>query len=676
MHPFCGCPTARAEGVWKMAEAQRCPSLKSLARFANGEVDEIEASALRVHIDNCVKCSEMLEKMREVAAEESRRSRSPASDLAENQAPPSDSQVTKVLDKFLSPPQSAEELGRLGSQFRVLQLIGEGGMGIVFLAEDLTLERKVALKVMKPSESMDDVSRQRFLQEGKVAAKLEHDHIITIYQVGVENDLPYMAMQLLEGESLEVRLKRERLEVMEILRIGKEVSAGLAHAHACGMIHRDIKPANIWLEKGTGRVKILDFGLARPIDRNSRGLTRTGMVVGTPEYMAPEQARGQELDHRCDIFSLGCVLYHMCTGRKPFQGEDVLSTLLALAQEEPIPIRKLNPDIPWDLEDRIRGMMAKHPGDRPKSVNVVIDELNYIEKRLKNPEPVGDSLESQDSSVIIYDPSSRRRNRPPTPPSGVRSLPPKSDDPQKPKPKSPHTEELEKVGLKRSESVVLERAKPRVRPRSSAHVSKEPEPTTPVAAAESPTPPERPKVPFEEGRCPRCGSKRFGSAGQGWCLACGFTPDDVKYSGGDIHWGWGLATGVLLLVTGMIYLSMSIAPSSSQWHYWVWSQLAVGIVGMIASCIWIYCLILPYDERGTQPPLWLSPSRFLPLSYRLCALVQTRIAVCLLAWSVTLLLGAIAILRHPGALYQGQSEKQKSQAAVVRPSYLASDERN
>jgi serine/threonine protein kinase len=260
-------------------------------------------------------------------------------------------------------------------------------MGVVFKAEDTKLNRMVALKIMKPDQTGDSKARQRFLMEGKSAASIQHDHIVTIYQVDEDRGIPFLAMQYLEGESLERRLKIDRVfGVADILRVGREVAGGLAAAHDRGLIHRDIKPANIWLEpatsSGCGRVKILDFGLARIVGDQYQHLTQTGFVMGTPGFMAPEQARGLELDGRCDLFSLGCVLYQMCTGMEPFRGSDMMGTLMALALEHPAPIRSLNPAVPPALAELVSWLLAKSPGDRPRSARVVIDTIANIEKNL------------------------------------------------------------------------------------------------------------------------------------------------------------------------------------------------------------------------------------------------------------------------------------------------------
>jgi WD40 repeat protein len=279
----------------------------------------------------------------------------------------------------LAPAQGPDEIGRLGP-YRVLEVLGSGGMGVVFLAEDPQLQRRVALKVMLPGLAASAAARQRFLREARAAAALEHDHIVPIYQVGEDRGVPFLAMQLLRGESLERRLRREgALPPAEVLRIGREIAEGLAAAHGCGLIHRDIKPANVWLEGERGRVKILDFGLARAT-RDDSQLTGTSVLVGTPAYMAPEQAKNAHVDPRCDLFSLGCVLYQLSTGAKPFQGTNALTTVLALTTEQPLPPRRLNPDVPPALDDLILRLLAKDREGRPPSARAVVEALAGIER--------------------------------------------------------------------------------------------------------------------------------------------------------------------------------------------------------------------------------------------------------------------------------------------------------
>jgi serine/threonine protein kinase len=279
---------------------------------------------------------------------------------------------------FLAPPRGPGEIGWLGP-YRVLKVLGAGGMGVVYHAEDPHLQRPVALKAMLPALGASDKARQRFLREARAAAGIKHPHIVTIYQVGEDRGAPFLAMEFLEGQPLDGRLRQEDpLPTAEVLRIGREIAEGLAAAHDRGLIHRDIKPANVWLEGPGAWVKILDFGLARAV-REEQQLTQQGAVVGTPAYMAPEQAGGQEVSFRCDLFSLGCLLYRISTGQLPFHGRDTIATLMAVATAHPLPPRQVNRQVPAALSDLIMHLLAKQPEERPASARAVVEVLRAIE---------------------------------------------------------------------------------------------------------------------------------------------------------------------------------------------------------------------------------------------------------------------------------------------------------
>jgi WD40 repeat protein len=289
-----------------------------------------------------------------------------------------DSRPGSELTEFLAPPQAPDELGRLGP-YRVLKVLGAGGMGVVYRAEDPQLKRPVALKALLPALDASVVARKRFLREAQMAAAIDHDHIVHIYQVGEDRGVPFLAMQFLEGEALEERLNREKiLPLAESLRIAREMAWGLGAAHDKGLIHRDIKPPNIWLEGKRARVKLLDFGIARSAEDDSK-LTQTGAIIGTPAYMSPEQARGEKVDTRCDLFSLGCVLYRMTTGKLPFQGNDTVSTLVAVATEDPPPPQEINSSVPRPLAELIMNLLAKQPGNRPASAHAVAESIQKLE---------------------------------------------------------------------------------------------------------------------------------------------------------------------------------------------------------------------------------------------------------------------------------------------------------
>lgn len=286
----------------------------------------------------------------------------------------------------LGAPMEPGEIGRLGN-YRVLRMIGEGGMGMVFLAEDVSLQRQVALKVMKPDpEAKDGDGTKRFLREARAMAGIKDEHLVMVYQAALENGTAYMAMELLEGETLHAKLARgDWPEPEECLRISREIAAGLATIHANGLVHRDIKPSNIWVAAGTGRVKILDFGLVREVHGDMQ-ITKTGLIVGTPAFLAPEQARGKKCDGRSDLFSLGCILYHLCTGEHPFVADNFVEQLMMVAAEEPVPIRKANPEVPVRMANLVHKMLAKTPEERPPSALAVIEELRRIEAELNEPE--------------------------------------------------------------------------------------------------------------------------------------------------------------------------------------------------------------------------------------------------------------------------------------------------
>jgi len=309
-----------------------------------------------------------------------------AGDSAKTVDPQPANVLNKELCDCLAPPQAADELGRLGP-YRVLEVLGVGGMGVVFRAEDPQLARPVALKAMLPGLAASKSARERFLREARAAAAIKHDHIVAIYQVGEDRGVPFLAMELLEGEPLEDRLKRKgKLPLAEVLRIGREMADGLAAAHERGLIHRDIKPANVWLEGKKGRVKILDFGLARA-GTDEAHLTHPGAIVGTPAYMAPEQAQGKNVDPRSDLFSLGCVLYRMATGEAPFRGTDIFSTLMAVGTENPAPPVSLNFELPAELSDFIMQLLAKKPKERPESALAVTETLDRIARDEQPPRP-------------------------------------------------------------------------------------------------------------------------------------------------------------------------------------------------------------------------------------------------------------------------------------------------
>jgi hypothetical protein len=273
---------------------------------------------------------------------------------------------------LLQPATRAGAFGRLG-HYEVLEVLGRGGFGVVVRAFDERLQRVVAVKVMAPALAATSPSRRRFLREARSAAAVRHDNVVAIHAVE-EQPLPYLVMEYVDGETLQQRIDRlGPLDVPAVLRIGRQIASGLAAAHKQGLVHRDIKPANILLEHGVDRVKISDFGLARAADDAS--LSQSGFIAGTPLYMAPEQACGEALDPRTDLFSLGSVLYVMATGRPPFRAPTTLAVLKRVAEDTPRPIREIIPEVPEWLCALIVRLHAKKPEDRFASAQEVADLL-------------------------------------------------------------------------------------------------------------------------------------------------------------------------------------------------------------------------------------------------------------------------------------------------------------
>ncbi|HVJ68364.1 MAG TPA: protein kinase [Caulifigura sp.] len=282
---------------------------------------------------------------------------------------------------YLDPSSKSESLGRL-AHYEVLEVIGRGAFGTVLRAFDEKLHRVVAIKVMAPELASTSPARRRFLREAQASAAVRHEHVVGIHAVE-EKPLPYIVMDYIPGQTLQKRLdERGPLDVQTVLMLGRQIAEGLAAAHSINLIHRDIKPSNILLETSVlDRIKITDFGLARAADDAS--LTQSGMIAGTPMYMAPEQALGKKLDQRADLFSFGSVLYQMVSGRPPFRAPSALAVLKRVADEPPRPIQEIIPETPDWLCGIIAKLHAKEPEDRFQSAREVADLLADCEAKLK-----------------------------------------------------------------------------------------------------------------------------------------------------------------------------------------------------------------------------------------------------------------------------------------------------
>lgn len=387
---------------------QQTCDVTRLNQFLGGSLNCHHEQLLTSHLDECTSCRQRLD---DLAADH--QSWSEAKELlcdsldsaTFNQSGCSDDsfEIEQVLAQ-LGPTDEPDSLGRVGG-YEVTGVVGSGGMGVVLKAHDRSLDRVVAVKVMAPHLAASGSARQRFAREAKAAAAVLHPNVIAIHGVSNEQSLPYLVMPYVRGNSLQKRIDTEGpLPVVDTLRIGSQVAAGLAAAHEQGLVHRDIKPANILLESGVERVAITDFGLARAADDAS--MTRSGVISGTPQYMSPEQARGEVIDARSDLFSLGSLLYAMCTGHSPFRAETSYGVLHRIINDSPRSIRELNPDIPDWLENIIMKLLSKSPEDRFDTAEEVADSLEDCLAHAQRPtsSPLPESARTA---------SPRRGSRPP-----------------------------------------------------------------------------------------------------------------------------------------------------------------------------------------------------------------------------------------------------------------------
>ena len=342
-----------------------------LRRSLDESLSEAEEELLSAHLCECDACQRELEKLAGQPAAWNRVGTilKTANRSSEFQIPvvkidrPADHEVSSDFAvECLEPSSSPEFIGRLGD-IDIQEVIGYGGMGVVLKGYQSELKRLVAVKVLAPQLAVSAAARKRFAREAQATAAILHPNVMPILTVNSGGRLPYIVMPYVACESLQQRLDRcGTLELVDILRIGMQTANGLAAAHAQGLVHRDVKPANILLEIGVEKVMLTDFGLARAIDDAS--ITRTGIIAGTPLYMSPEQSRGEPVDARSDLFSLGTVLYTLATGRTPFRAESTYGILRRLSDESPRPLREISPQFPAWFEMIIHKLLAKHPGDR------------------------------------------------------------------------------------------------------------------------------------------------------------------------------------------------------------------------------------------------------------------------------------------------------------------------
>ena len=307
-----------------------------------------------------------------------------------------DAPAYEAAAEIIADTQPALVAGQLVGHYKIIRPLGKGGMGEVYLAGDTKLDRKVALKLL-PAEYTNHKDRlRRFIREAKAASSLNHPNIITIHEISETDGAHFIATEFIDGQTLALRMAHTRMELPEILDVSIQTAGALQAAHVAGIVHRDIKPDNIML-RPDGIVKVLDFGLAKlteisrqssltpaksQIDTMVRAHTRPGTVIGTIDYMSPEQARGQVLDQRTDVFSLGVVLYEMAAGSIPFSGATSADALVSILEKEPVPLAKYAPDIPAEFERIVSKALRKDREERYQTIKDLLIDLKSLKEDL------------------------------------------------------------------------------------------------------------------------------------------------------------------------------------------------------------------------------------------------------------------------------------------------------
>ncbi len=397
-----------------------CPTPEQLKALIDGTLPESDQAIAQSHVDSCAACQKALESLvagsaswdsalghlrnEPVRIQETAFSEAIEQMKAEEFIDSNDAEQTNGNAlSFLTPSDQPGSIGRLGA-YEVTEVIGQGGMGIVVKAFDPVLHRVVAVKVLAPYLAHNPQARKRFVREAQAIAAVSHDHVITIHAIDESPEQPKIVMQYIAGRSLQQKIDAEgSLDLKEILRIGMQTAAGLAAAHAQGLVHRDVKPSNILLENGIQRVKLTDFGLARAVDDAS--LTQSGAIAGTPQYMAPEQANGDAVDYRADLFSLGSVMYAMCVGHSPFRASTTMGVLKRVCHDPARPIQELNADIPDWLCAIIMKLLAKKPDERFQSAKAIAELLEKWLAHVQQPTAVA-------KPPVIASPSLESNSRP------------------------------------------------------------------------------------------------------------------------------------------------------------------------------------------------------------------------------------------------------------------------
>ncbi|MFO0013113.1 MAG: protein kinase domain-containing protein [Planctomycetota bacterium] len=365
-------------------------SLERSNQFLRCELSEAEQARFEEHLESCESCRQSLElaTSREIRSLQLRSrlycSREmPTWTPFRSGTPESASASYQSELAILAPTDDPYSLGRI-SLFEIRSVIGRGGMGTVFKAIDPALGRTVAIKILRPDLATIGSARQRFALEARAMASVAHPRVVPIHAVDEYRGIPYMAMEYVPGGNLETRLKNEGpLPIVSVLRIAQQIASALSAAHDCGLVHRDIKPANILLDRGVDRVRVADFGLVRVTDDAS--MTRSGVIAGTPQYMSPEQVKGESCDQRSDFFALGAVMYALLVGHPPFRAESPYAAMQRIVHDTPRPIRQSRSDAPKWLEQLIEKLLAKDPAQRFSQASEVAEALEDELAFLQNP---------------------------------------------------------------------------------------------------------------------------------------------------------------------------------------------------------------------------------------------------------------------------------------------------
>lgn len=385
-----------------------CLSEEMLRQLAGNELPPAELQQIEQHVNDCPHCRKLLQ-----AAENDSWWRNdvcsilktadqlsfPAGDFDE--MGPEVESLASILC-LLGPSDDPQMMGRIGT-YEIVGILGRGGMGVVFKASDAPLNRFVAIKMLLPHLAASGAARKRFAREGRAAAAVIDDNVMPIYNVAEWQGVPYLVTQYSGGVTLQKRIQQHGpLELKQILRIGLQTAKGLAAAHAQGLVHRDVKPSNILLDGTVERATLTDFGLARAVDDAS--ITRTGIIAGTPQYMSPEQVHSGNVDARSDLFSLGSVLYAMCTGRPPFQADNSYAILRRITDEEPRPVHQINPEIPSWLCSIIAKLMSKQPDARYQTAEEVAQLLTDCLAHVQQPQtaPLPSTLAASASRTVSW----------------------------------------------------------------------------------------------------------------------------------------------------------------------------------------------------------------------------------------------------------------------------------